>query len=241
LSKPKNQNSLLVLTTLGVYLGLVLLGATPQVLAQAAMTRQFSVKDEVQRKDDLDDNPPPSDNGLEAYITESQAFLDRLRELGVSPDSNGFDYDQVSFIPCEGDRPLLSVTTKHPKPSDPIKKLIDQFAGSLVRGLGFADCVPTIVKDGETKGVNTYLRVALVEKGFIVELNIKKASSVDANVLADQLRTAIPLIDPSRYSTSGIQILKYSNIAYDLNKDSVKVFTALPRAALDPLLAIEAK
>jgi len=29
--------------------------------------------------------------------------------------------------------------------------------------------------------------------------------------------------------------------AYDLNKDSVKVFTALPRAALDPLLAIEAK
>lgn len=53
----KNQNSILVLATLGVYLGLVLVGATPQVLAQAAMTRQFNVKDEVEIKDDLDKKP----------------------------------------------------------------------------------------------------------------------------------------------------------------------------------------
>ena len=53
----KNQNSILVLATLGVYLGLVLVGATPQVLAQAAMTRQFDVKDEIAVKDDLDEKP----------------------------------------------------------------------------------------------------------------------------------------------------------------------------------------
>ena len=40
-----------------MYLGLVLAGATPQVLAQAAMTRQFNVKDEVEVKDDLDKKP----------------------------------------------------------------------------------------------------------------------------------------------------------------------------------------
>ena len=57
LNKGKNQNSILVLATLGVYLGLVLAGATPQVLAQAAMTRQFDVKDEVEFKDDLDNKP----------------------------------------------------------------------------------------------------------------------------------------------------------------------------------------
>lgn len=60
MSKPKNQNSILVLATLGVYLGLVLVGATPQVLAQAAMTRQFNVKDEVEVKDDLDKKPDTS-------------------------------------------------------------------------------------------------------------------------------------------------------------------------------------
>jgi len=60
LNKRKNQNSILVLATLGVYLGLVLVGATPQVLAQAAMTRQFNVKDEVEVKDDLDKKPDTS-------------------------------------------------------------------------------------------------------------------------------------------------------------------------------------
>jgi hypothetical protein len=57
LNNRKNQNSILVLATLGVYLGLVLAGATPQVLANAAMTRQFDVKDEIEVKDDLDKKP----------------------------------------------------------------------------------------------------------------------------------------------------------------------------------------
>jgi hypothetical protein len=60
LNTRKNQNSILILATLGVYLGLVLVGATPQVLAQAAMTRQFNVKDEVEVKDDLDKKPDSS-------------------------------------------------------------------------------------------------------------------------------------------------------------------------------------
>jgi len=56
----RNQNSILVLATLGVYLGLVLAGATPQVLAQAAMTKQFSVKDENGQGNDLDKDPETS-------------------------------------------------------------------------------------------------------------------------------------------------------------------------------------
>jgi hypothetical protein len=58
LNTRKNQNSILVLATLGVYLGLVLVGATPQVVAQAAMTRQFNVKDEIEFAEDLDKKPP---------------------------------------------------------------------------------------------------------------------------------------------------------------------------------------
>jgi hypothetical protein len=66
LIKPTNKNSILVLATLGVYIGLVLVGATPQVLARAAMTREFCVKDEIEVKDDLDkkpdDQPTKTDN-----------------------------------------------------------------------------------------------------------------------------------------------------------------------------------
>lgn len=78
----KNQNSILVLATLGVYLGLVLAGATPQTLAQAAMTRQFDVKDEVEIKDELDKKP----DHLLADVAESASTeIDQklARSVGV--------------------------------------------------------------------------------------------------------------------------------------------------------------
>ena len=40
-----------------MYLGLVLVGATPAALSQAAMTRQFDIKSEIEYKDDLDNKP----------------------------------------------------------------------------------------------------------------------------------------------------------------------------------------
>jgi hypothetical protein len=60
--KRKGQNSILFLTTLGVYLGLVLVGATPQVLANAATTRNFDIRDEIEFQDKLDKDPDPIAN-----------------------------------------------------------------------------------------------------------------------------------------------------------------------------------
>lgn len=67
----KNHNSVLFLTTLGVYLGLVLVGATPQVLAQAATAKQFNVKDEIEVNDDLDRKPDDCER-LAAKAREKQ-------------------------------------------------------------------------------------------------------------------------------------------------------------------------
>ncbi|CAN5239225.1 hypothetical protein BH20ACI2_BH20ACI2_18070 [soil metagenome] len=64
--KDKNPNSILVLATLGVYFGLILAGAVPQVLGQAAMARQFDIKDEIEQKDDLD-KKPDGDKALEQF------------------------------------------------------------------------------------------------------------------------------------------------------------------------------
>ena len=57
-----------------MYLGLVLAGATPQVLAQAAMTRQFDVKDEIEVKDNLDKKP---ENPTANSINETASAVDR--------------------------------------------------------------------------------------------------------------------------------------------------------------------
>jgi hypothetical protein len=57
--KERNKNnSIIFLTTLSVYLGLVLVGgAMSPVLAQAATTRNFNIQDEIEVKDDLDKKP----------------------------------------------------------------------------------------------------------------------------------------------------------------------------------------
>ena len=79
---------MIVLATLGVYLGLVLAGATPQVLAQAAMTRQFDVKDEIEFKDDLDNKP---DSSLIGEIDERAEQTRRLVSGSLSNFLIGFD------------------------------------------------------------------------------------------------------------------------------------------------------
>jgi hypothetical protein len=84
LIRSRNQNSILAVATLGVYLGLILAGATPSVLAQAATTKQFNVKDEAEYTENLDRKPAetgsPSDDRLNAKITASvQRLVSKMR------------------------------------------------------------------------------------------------------------------------------------------------------------------
>lgn len=74
----KNKNSRIVfLTTLSVYLGLVLVGA-PTVLAQAATTKNFDVQTEIEIKDDLD-NKPDDEKSSEKDLPS--LFIELLNEL----------------------------------------------------------------------------------------------------------------------------------------------------------------
>jgi len=81
-STRKGQNSILFLTTLGVYLGLVLAGgASPQVFAHpAATTRNFDITDEVEFKDDLDKKPDPA-NALDDVANTAISSNGRFRSL----------------------------------------------------------------------------------------------------------------------------------------------------------------
>lgn len=109
----KNYNSIVFLT---VYLGLVLVGATPQVLAQAATPRLFDIKTEIEFKDNLDKNPDneekatsvnPADSFFEeaAFLSESinrhkfennfstsPALIVRYDELKLKLDVSAFNF-----------------------------------------------------------------------------------------------------------------------------------------------------
>lgn len=60
-----------------MYFGLLLAGATPGVLAQqAALTKEFSVKDEIEVKNDLDTNP--SDGAESTFVEEIASLISKL-------------------------------------------------------------------------------------------------------------------------------------------------------------------
>lgn len=86
MSNNKSYNSILFLTTLSVYLGLVLVGASPSVLAQqAALTSKFEVQTEFEIEEDLDKNPGEDDD-LEQYFSARYSdalttFIEDLRKL----------------------------------------------------------------------------------------------------------------------------------------------------------------
>lgn len=121
----RNQNSILVLATLGVYFGLVLAGATPLVLAQAAMSKQFDVRDEIEIKDDLDTKPDVplrfelSDNAAASVVEKGfTTFLSQFEPSAFAamlPSSDSLSNEAA---------PLL--TTPHPEFFQPIERLISQ-------------------------------------------------------------------------------------------------------------------
>ena len=121
----RNQNSILVLATLGVYFGLVLAGATPQVLAQAAMTKQFDVRDEIEVKDDLDTKP---NTPLRFQLSDDPAA--GVIEKGVTTFLSQFQPSTFAALLPSSDslsneaKPLLS--THHPKFFQPLERLISQ-------------------------------------------------------------------------------------------------------------------
>ena len=98
---------MIFLTTLGVYLGLLLVGGqAPQVYAHAAMTRNFEIQDEIEVKDDLDRKPDAVDEAASDEISQPSAsdysdtvqkYLDGLNLTTALPSS--------SFIDEYGDPP----------------------------------------------------------------------------------------------------------------------------------------
>ncbi|MDI1242426.1 MAG: hypothetical protein PSX80_10940, partial [bacterium] len=102
----KGQNSFLVLTTLGVYLGLLMVGgAAPQVLAHSATTRNFDIADEVEVKDDLDNKPDDCSEGaseraknllnldfLSSGVIGLVNDLDAIAKFGKFSWTESFDY-----------------------------------------------------------------------------------------------------------------------------------------------------
>jgi len=247
LNQRRSQNSILFLTTLGVYLGLLVAGGSaPQVLAHSATTRIFEITDEIEVKDDLDKKPDdersPVHMSLGNYFDDVEKFL---VALGGFQQRNLFDSSRDTFLlgqsnqlPCVAANRVGSYTVKEFATSDEaIHKTLEWFSKQLTDGYSLGDCRPNERLGKDTHDSN--FQCKLDDKAFQIEVSVKKSSPEAAKLLATDLQATHRKTKPD--SASIVRARLYETTTFRAENDQVFVLTRLPRADLVSLLAQEAK
>ncbi len=231
----KNQNSILVLATLGVYLGLVLVGATPQVLAQAAMTRQFDVKDEIEVKDDLDKKPDGCD------VTEVGANLFDLKATYLwYNDRTIGEYDSLieSFIDEYSDVGAFDVNWNSAGDSRPTRGLaasVDSIGGN--KSAHELDGSILLLGNG-SPGKSFSFSATRDASGYTFRFE-SKAIPHDPPLVRYLYNTAFDLYRCANGSDLSNAILRHTEVK--VLGTNLIISTHLPRGSLDALLAANAK
>lgn len=244
----RKNNSILFLTTLGVYLGLVLAGGSaPAVFAHGALTRSFELQDEIEAKDDLDKNPDGDTAALslsiKTYVEDVESFLNALHRLAdqkkFDSSHDAFEVTQTTMLPCVPANKTGSYTanTFHSN-NNSLKPSLEWFSKLLTDGYSLADCLPNQRFNG-ADATNSKFTFKFTDSALSVQVSVQKASPQIAKRLSADLETTF-----AKFAPSSEQIVRqkiFENTTFGSSNDQVFVVTRLPRAALDPLLAKNAK
>jgi hypothetical protein len=243
----KPNNPALILAMLGVYLGLALAGATPQVLAHAALTRAFDIKDEIGQRDELDKDPnderSPVAVSLQVYLEDVEHFLQSIRNHrakgAFDPLKDSFEVAQATMLPCVDGNTVGSYTALAFRNGNKrLESTLEWFSKLLTDGYSLPDCLASSQFNGK-EATNSKFVFKFTDKDFEVEVAVKKKSAADASTLAADLASSLRVFaahQPNVYRKAVVE-----NTTFRSDNDQVFVITRLPRAALDPLLAVEAK
>lgn len=236
MNKKNNYNSIVFLTTLSVYLGLVLIGAPP-ILTHAALTRDFDVKNEIEVSDDLDNKPDKEE--IEPGVKEDfPSLFDRLLKEIKSETENG----QIA-LPLQTDFNVSGTFSRH--------ESIDGTAGGGGGGLG-----SNVSNQNLSRLIQNALSQKFRSKAF--ELadydgeNSKKVkiefegNAVDWTLKLSFGKTKIEQFAAflnQRFSSSAASTEDallgqiYQNTTVSFENNQVFIVTRLPRASIEEFLA----
>jgi hypothetical protein len=243
----KHQNSLIVLATLGVYLGLALTGAAPQILSQAAMARQFDVKDEIEKKDDLDNKPDekrtPVAMSVQVYLEDVEYFLaslGRLKGKGkFDARKDTFNVSQSTLLPCVDSNLAGRYTPiRFDSTSVATRPALDYFSREMSYGYSLGDCIVNNEFNGIT-AADSLFSFQLDDKSFLVNIAVKKQSTLRALDLARELESTLALY--AQRENGPVRQHIVLGTTFRAENDQVFVITRLPRAGLESLIAVDAK
>lgn len=224
MSSHKNYNSIVFLTTLGVYLGLVLIGAPP-VVAQAALTRNFDVQNEIELSDDLD-NKPDDEEAIAAYASALEDLFIKAKNfssLNAEKLRDGkFEFD------CYVNRILSSGS-----------QTVGCSGGS---GLFWGGFIPSLEKLNKIFAHTTDENKRQVKINLILtdkEFSLKTVLNQNLNEQAEQFNSFYNagLSRNKIQQARSRQILIYQNTQISAENNQVFIVTRLPRASIDEFLA----
>ncbi len=231
-----------------MYLGFVLVGATP-VLGHAATTRNFELTDEIEFKDDLDKKPEPTskelDKAIEDYFNRVGAFLRNLRKLRSIDEFDTayhtFHNENVAFSPCPATGTGRSEqTATH----------IDRWLVPTIEEANFiaeefawlSDCLPYTGFKTRTEAQSAGIKLSYNKSELLHDLSLNFGSKSRAESVHTGLTAALGRFRSDEEDANYELIrtlLKHTSTT--ISSDKITVVTQLPRAALDSLLAKDAK
>ncbi len=239
MSKTKSYNQIIFLTTLSVYLGLVLVGASPQVLAQAALTSKFEIKDQIEKQDDLDKKP---DEGCQQLGVKSNEKLQKFSfNRDLFSDYAGFvktlidlekEIPQKSYwFEINADYNLGHFNDFTLSYGKPILFKKETKKGLLDKSETFFNLLPSIQTK---KDLNFSLEF---DKDENLSINKVKFSQTN-DLLAKNFYIAYDAnLDFLRcICKDNVQKLIYENTTVTAENNQVFIVTRLPRAAIDSLI-----
>lgn len=220
--KGKKHNSIIFLTTLSVYLGLVLVGASPQVFAQAALTRNFDIKTEIEIEDDLDKNP--DEKALKKYSEAFQKLVSLAKEFSDKNQKTlrggAYEFDctfilranDASRTTCEKDGGLFWTEF-----ITPFREIVKAF--------------PHTEKDDTEQA-----KFSLALSG--TELVLKTTLSLDSSQQAAENAGFFDniLSQAKQEQFSDPQLVVYQNTEISAKNNQIFIVTRLPRASIDSLI-----
>ena len=223
----RTNNSIIYLTTLGVYLGLVLVGSTP-VFGHAATSRAFDLRDEVEVRDDLH-NKPDDEAALEIYSSAFESIFITATELADTfpalVEQGRYDFDMYYGINAAGRLNGISYLGKgvdSGKYTSPIRSLYNSFPHSA---------------EPDSKPFRLVFAVDL--EGFEFKVSWVQDHRQDAAQLAGAYAAQLPTLK-ERHASAARRLI-YESTQISSKQNQIYIVTRLPRAALAALLATRAK
>lgn len=257
MTKGKNYNSIVFLTTLSVYLGLVLAGGAgaPQVLAQAALTRNFDVQIEAEIKDDLDKKPDDEEfnnllktlqedyDNIDKYFVEIEDFLidlGKLNSIDKFDAGDEFVAETVTSMPCFVDGDPVGIGQEKfevnhnrwliPALTDARNELND-YTKYL------EDCLPS-KRFGEAQERNSKVKLSLDSTDLQIEISGHKISPEKAERLAKNFNKIFALKVRENAGQPEIKRICENTRAVSEN-NQIFIVTRLPRGSIDAPLAVK--